>query len=303
MSVTFRHVILASLLGVAPVIKAQEPEVPALPTEPETATQPVDQNPPAIPAASTESRDVSSVDSDASEQGDEKMKLSDFLDPEKLPVDADGNREKSWPIETLQKFLRGKLQIGSSSQNVPNVGIVTYSQYSQSGSTSVATRPVRASGLNTLAYASVDQMRAAMSREVANEIRKWQKQVKQTKEDDQAKAIDRLAFLFRLRFDLDTAYQDLKVSEIEQRAKKLRDDVERREAAVDKWVEAKVTLEQMRADGIEGNSESTSDIMIYGSPYTPAVFPNALPTPPTAPLPASRFGAPPSQLNSNFQSR
>lgn len=104
-----------------------------------------------------------------------------------------------------------------------------------------------------------------------------------------------LRFLYRLRFDLDTAFQDFKVTEIEKRATKLRSEVDRRAAATEKWVDAMMTFEQMEADGIEGVRmfqpslpEPAGSPRIYPTPYGPAI---PLPSPAVS-LP-SRGGANP----------
>lgn len=63
--------------------------------------------------------------------------------------------------------------------------------------------------------------------------------------------LKKLKQLYTLRFNLDTAYQDLKVTEIETRAAKLRAEVAAREKASSEWVDAMVTLAKMKSNGIE----------------------------------------------------
>ncbi len=87
---------------------------------------------------------------------------------------------------------------------------------------------------------------------VASAIREKQTalfQVEDAKAKD--KLLHELRALYTKRFEIDTAYQDFKMREIERRAKKLRAEVNAREKAADNWVEAMVTLAKMRADGIE----------------------------------------------------
>lgn len=75
---------------------------------------------------------------------------------------------------------------------------------------------------------------------------------KNSPDDEDAKEghLKELKRMYALRFDLDTAYQDFKVSQVEARAKKLRAEVQAREQASEKWVDAMITLAKMKADGI-----------------------------------------------------
>lgn len=89
--------------------------------------------------------------------------------------------------------------------------------------------------------------------------------------------LDELRELYELRFELDSAYQDFKVSEIERRAKKLREDVHARDSEREDWVQAMVTLARMQARGIEtmaprgldpnqGTGQLTPDSILLKSP-------------------------------------
>ena len=59
--------------------------------------------------------------------------------------------------------------------------------------------------------------------------------------------LNSLKLLYAMRFEIDTAYQDYKVREIERRAKALREEVIAREDVAGDWVDAMVhTFENAR---------------------------------------------------------
>ncbi|MCD0461551.1 hypothetical protein [Roseiconus lacunae] len=172
-----------------------------------------------------------------------------FLNREKLPVGQDGKRVKSWPIKTLQQILTGEIKL-----------IV---QLEEGKSYLTKNRPVRSKWLSALRESalsytnsnedsSIEYNRTQLLAGIEQQLTYVKKELLDDKRTgEQSVILDDLRFLYQLRFDLDTAYQDLKVSEIETRAKKLREEIERREAAVEKWVDAKITLDKMKADGID----------------------------------------------------
>ena len=81
-------------------------------------------------------------------------------------------------------------------------------------------------------------------------IREKQESLLAVEDDGRPKIVKELRELYAMRFELDTAYQDFRVREIERRANKLREEVDSRETAAKQWVDAMVTLAEMRASGI-----------------------------------------------------
>lgn len=133
-----------------------------------------------------------------------------------------------------------------------------------------------------IAVAAIEKQIAAQNREL----------VESNDTESREALIKKLSDSYRTRFELDTAFQDFKVSEIERRAKKLRAEVEARQSATQQWVDAMVTLAKMKADGIETmNVPQTRRGATYPQPsgnLTPTPFsaPRTLPGPPSAATPA-----------------
>lgn len=134
---------------------------------------------------------------------------------------------------------------------------------------------------------SPEQSLAIMVAEVEKQIARHNRELNESTDDAQQEVLlKKLSESYQLRFELDTAFQDYKVAEIERRAKKLRADVDAREKATQQWVDAMVTLAKMKANGIETMNS------------TPSSFD---PTPALAPAkmdPAKTFNVPPSGRSS-----
>ncbi|MGB7325150.1 MAG: hypothetical protein WBD31_09780 [Rubripirellula sp.] len=86
-----------------------------------------------------------------------------------------------------------------------------------------------------------------------------------------AAVLDTLKQAYADRFRVDTAYQNLKVTEIESRAKKLREELTERAESEKNWVNAMTTLAEMRANGIDpmvsmGNSQPPLTASSYPVP-------------------------------------
>ena len=67
----------------------------------------------------------------------------------------------------------------------------------------------------------------------------------------QERTLKSLEHQYTARFEVESAYQDFKVQEIERRVKKLRAEVTQRDEARPDWVSAMVTLAKVKASGIE----------------------------------------------------
>ena len=86
-------------------------------------------------------------------------------------------------------------------------------------------------------------------------------------ETEKKKILASLKSEYAARFEIDTAFQELKLEEIERRASKLRAEVNKRSDSQDEWVNAMVTLDKMRANGFDTTPASPSRSM------TPSLVP------------------------------
>lgn len=83
------------------------------------------------------------------------------------------------------------------------------------------------------------------------EIRDDQARLLKTEDEaERKKILASLKLNYEARFAIDTAYQELQLKEIELRAAKLREEVNKRAESQQEWVSAMVTLDKMRANGI-----------------------------------------------------
>ncbi|MCC9602847.1 hypothetical protein LOC67_20035 [Stieleria sp. JC731] len=264
----------------APSVAAPSVAVPNIP-EADDATEGIAQ--PVLPAEPAEAESSNELrPSDEStvpkpslpESSDSVMELADFLDRETLPKGTDGEQLKCWPMDTIKDVLRGKIKLALPTPTVS----AAFGQFPQNP---YAALPASNATKNRLTIGnSADQIRMQLAPQIESRIQQMQKALVDASEDKEKSvssvgAIAELKFLYQLRFDLDTAFQDLKVTEIEARAKKLREEVERREASVDKWVDAKITLDQMKADGIDVNQRFSYPSAI--SIPQPAQYPPPIP--------------------------
>ncbi|MDM4017629.1 hypothetical protein [Roseiconus lacunae] len=210
--------------------------------------EPADEEPAKPAAPPSLPPEPSSAEEDAEDES-KKLDFETLLNRKKLPKDEDGKSLPSWPIETLQQILNGEIQLEVNGKSLR--GYVTETSYDRTGRPVRLTR-VAPSTINPSASHSIERVRIGIIQKIEQQLTDVKKELLDDKRtDEQSVILDDLRFLYQLRFDLDTAYQDLKVSEIETRAKKLREEIERREAAVEKWVDAKITLDKMKADGID----------------------------------------------------
>lgn len=176
---------------------------------------------------------------------DERPKL--ILPPS--PEEADPNTASGWPFEEFRKVFEGNLKLLVS--KLPKTGLMPVYESklkpNPDGTTSRAflTRMARRSNTPEGNY-------ELATRFVSDALNRQRDQfLKSDEEENKSELAQRVKYLYALRYDLDTAYQDYKVSEIEERARKLREEVTRRQGAGKKWVAAMMTLDEMKADGID----------------------------------------------------
>ncbi|WP_149499883.1 hypothetical protein [Roseiconus lacunae] len=210
--------------------------------------EPADEEPAKPAAPPSLPPEPSSAEEDAEDES-KKMDFETLLNREKLPKDEDGKSLPSWPIETLQQILNGEIQLEVNGTSLRR--FVQMRGRDESGAPAIVTTLAPQTARFAVKH-SVETVRIQIIQKIEQQLTDVKKELLDDKRtDEQSVILDDLRFLYQLRFDLDTAYQDLKVSEIETRAKKLREEIERREAAVEKWVDAKITLDKMKADGID----------------------------------------------------
>ena len=94
--------------------------------------------------------------------------------------------------------------------------------------------------------------------------------VKAENEAEKKKILASLKSEYAARFEIDTAYQELKLEEIERRASILRAEVDKRSESQDEWVNAMVTLDKMRANGIETIPSNPPASSTFRSPIASA---------------------------------
>ena len=165
------------------------------------------------------------------------------------PEEFDADTASGWPFEEFRKVFDGDLNVLVS--GLPETEFVPIRESvvkrNPNGTTSKAflTRMVRQGDTPEGNYKLATQF-------VSDELNRQRDQfLKSDKEENKSELAQRVKYLYALRYDLDTAYQDYKVSEIEERARNLREEVTRRQGAGKKWVAAMMTLDEMKADGID----------------------------------------------------
>ena len=254
------HLAAASIafLFTAAFVAAQPPnddaEVPAggeLSLPRDLAAETVPEPPPIGPATAIPMATFS--DTDAKEP--EPAQTPRLLDRNQLAESEDGEGETTggWPLAELQRIFKGELNL-----ILPDNGDATIAVMVPRRQTQVIggqqrqmvvyeSQAIRRNG----GKHTPEQCLAMAKGEVGRRITAVRRSLQNN--DDQPgseQTWDELKFLMRLLFDLDTAFQDFKVTEIEERAKKLRAEVDRRSEAAQQWVNAMITLEEMKANGI-----------------------------------------------------
>ena len=127
-------------------------------------------------------------------------------------------------------------------------------------------RPVlSAETVNPQGSTTPEQRLALITQQMEKEITTCLSKLKKCGDDAQARkdVLLELKEKYDLRFAIDTAYQDYKVRQIEERAQKLRAEVTERKNSQNEWASAMVTLAKMRVMGIDIPNSVSPNVSRY----------------------------------------
>ena len=169
------------------------------------------------------------------------------------PEQAEVVLDQEWSTDKLRDVLSGKTDPpeGWPKNQMPVTTTRTVHQRDAEGN-SFARPGLESSMIDSEVDLTPAQRHAICVRQFDTQIRSLKSQLNQgTQQDQKAKLLTQLKNALSARFRIDTVFQDVRVKEIERRAQKLRKELDARGVAEESWVQAMLTLAEMKSDGID----------------------------------------------------
>ena len=161
--------------------------------------------------------------------------------------------DQEWSNEKLRDVLSGKAGPPEGWPRNPGPITTTGTVLERDAQGNTFARPVMETmNVDSLGDLTPAQRHAICVRQFNAQISSLKSQLSQeTPKVQEEQLLAQLKSAYSARFRIDTVFQDIRVREIERRARKLRNELDARDEAEESWVKAMLTLAEMKADGID----------------------------------------------------